>query len=660
MYCKLSAKNVKRSLKDYAIYFLTLTFSVCIFYVFNSISTQQMMLELSENQVQFLGILNNMLGAISLFIAIVLGFLIVYANNFLIKRRKKELGLYMVLGMEKRKISYILFLETLFIGIISLAFGLLLGIFLSQGLSVLTAKLFNTTLKQFSFVFSLDAAIATILCFGVMFLCVILFNTISVSKYKLIDLLQGERKNERLRTGNVYVSSLLLILSAAALGISYRLILENNLMMIDWKFITSILLGGFGTFLFFMSVSGIVLRLVQMNRKLYYKGLNMFVLRQINSKINTTFASMSVICLMLFVTIGMLSSGLSINSAMMQSLDILTPYDFTFASPNRGENRMDLFERYNIPLDDYVKECVSYSEYTTHIEESQMLTISGETILYTYGEVAAITQSAFNELMKMQGRDGVQMADDEFLMISTALQYENDLNKMIENGLEITIGEKQYHLYQNSFEFVNTANRINVIQFVLPDAAVTGLERSMDYMAVNFRPEVEDAEAKLFAAMNEVTQRFDKGIIFVSENSRQEVRDQHMSLSTYAVFIGIYIGLIFLIAGAAVLALQQVSETTDNMKRYAILRKIGADETMVNRSVLMQILIYFLAPLALAAVHSVVGLKVANTIVTSFGKSDILTMSLATGGVIVLIYGGYLLVTYLSSKNIIRTGQKIR
>ena len=182
----------------------------------------------------------------------------------------------------------------------------------------------------------------------------------------------------------------------------------------------------------------------------------------------------------------------------------------------------------------------------------------------------------------------------------------------------------------------------------------------MDYMAVNFRPEVEDAEAKLFAAMNEVTQRFDKGIIFVSENSRQEVRDQHMSLSTYAVFIGIYIGLIFLIAGAAVLALQQVSETTDNMKRYAILRKIGADETMVNRSVLMQILIYFLAPLALAAVHSVVGLKVANTIVTSFGKSDILTMSLATGGVIVLIYGGYLLVTYLSSKNIIRTGQKIR
>ena len=116
MYFKIALGNVRRSIRDYGVYFLTLTFGVCLFYVFNSIQAQSVMMALSETQAKMLVLLNNMMGIFSIFVCVVLGFLIVYANNFLIRRRKKELGLYLVLGMNKGTVARILMIETVMIG----------------------------------------------------------------------------------------------------------------------------------------------------------------------------------------------------------------------------------------------------------------------------------------------------------------------------------------------------------------------------------------------------------------------------------------------------------------------------------------------------------------------------------------------------------------
>src|SRR5574344_1248288 len=184
MLFKLAIKNIHKSFKDYAIYFFTLVFAVAMFYTFNSLDAQTSMTTLNESNITTIKSIIDILKYLSIFISIVLGFLIVYANNFLIKRRKKEFGLYLTLGMSKRKVSMILVIETLLIGIISLAVGLLLGVFLSQFLSIFTAKLFEADMNTYKFIFSYSALIKTIIYFGIIFIFVMIFNVITLSKNK--------------------------------------------------------------------------------------------------------------------------------------------------------------------------------------------------------------------------------------------------------------------------------------------------------------------------------------------------------------------------------------------------------------------------------------------------------------------------------------------
>ena len=328
MFFKLAIHNVRRSLRDYAIYFLTLTFGVCLFYVFNSMDSQQAMTSLNSNQREIIQLLTSAIGYVSIFISFILGFLVVYSNRFLMKRRKKELGIYMLLGMDKGKISRILIIETLLIGIFSLGIGLAVGIFASQGLSAITAGIFEMDLSSFQFTFSLSAFYKTLLYFGIIFLIVMIFNTISISKYKLITLLQASRKNESFKVRNIWISIIAFIVSIACFAAAYYLVLTRG-----WEsggmLLTCIILGCVGTLLFFFSLSGILLRVIKTNKKLYYKGLNMFIFRQISSKINTAFISIGLICLMLFVTMVTFSAGISIAHASSQAVKSAAPYDIS-------------------------------------------------------------------------------------------------------------------------------------------------------------------------------------------------------------------------------------------------------------------------------------------------------------------------------------------
>ncbi|KEH93056.1 hypothetical protein Z962_10695, partial [Clostridium botulinum C/D str. BKT12695] len=329
MYFKIAVNNVKKSFKDYAIYFLTLTFAVCIFYTFNTIGSQQEMLELSKSESNYIKVMENAIGHISIFVSVILGGLIVYANNFLIKKRKKELGIYMILGMGKNKISKILFLETFLIGIMSLIVGLSLGIILSQGLGVITAKLFEVGISDYKFIISIKAIEKSILYFGIIFLLVMIFNTVIVSKYKLINLLNAAKKSEKLKVKKSVFSVIIFFLGVVSIGVAYYLINESLLNPKDIRTVISIVLGALGTFLFFLGLSGFIINSIQNSKNLYLKNLNIFVTRQISSKINTNFISMTVISLMLFLTICILSTGIGFNNALNQSLKESNPFDAT-------------------------------------------------------------------------------------------------------------------------------------------------------------------------------------------------------------------------------------------------------------------------------------------------------------------------------------------
>ncbi|MGL5379259.1 FtsX-like permease family protein, partial [Clostridium sp.] len=281
---KLSIRNVKRSFRDYIIYFLTLTLGVSFFYIFNSIEAQQFILDLSMTQ-QFI-MEEAMIGleVVSLFVSFILGFLILYANQFLVKRRKKELGIYKTLGMSNWKISNMFLMETLVVGLFSLISGLILGIVLSQGFSVLISSLFNAEILNYTFVFSVEATLKTMLFFSIIFIIVIIFNIVSISRLSLLDLIYGSKKNEIIKLKNQKVKFIVFVVSIVMILVSYVGLIYFGIsdgLIYIYIFTSTIVVG---TFLLFFSLASFVLSVISAKKDFYLKDLNMFLVRQVGSK----------------------------------------------------------------------------------------------------------------------------------------------------------------------------------------------------------------------------------------------------------------------------------------------------------------------------------------------------------------------------------------
>ena len=227
MLFNLSLKNIKKSFKDYVIYFVTLILGITIFYIFNSLQSQTVMLEISDSARDIIKMMNDILSGVSVFVSFVLGFLIVYANRFLMKRRKREFGIYMILGMSKQQISKILIVETLIIGLISLIVGLVLGIVLSQVMSIIVANMFEADMNRFTFVLSGSALLKTICYFGIMYLLVIVFNTVQVNRQQLINLMTAHQQNELITNKNPIVCLFVFIGAVLLLSYAYYNVTSN-------------------------------------------------------------------------------------------------------------------------------------------------------------------------------------------------------------------------------------------------------------------------------------------------------------------------------------------------------------------------------------------------------------------------------------------------
>lgn len=666
MFYKLALNNVKKSLRDYAIYFITLTFGVCIFYVFNSIESQQSAMIMSESKKDIMQVLTMMIGYISVFISIILGFLILFANKFLIKRRKKELGIYMILGMQKSKISKMIILETIIIGIFSLIIGLIAGVLISQGLSVFTAKLFEADMSMFTFIFSFDAFVKSIIYFGIIYLIVMIFNAISISKYKLINLINASKQNETFKMKKLWISVVLFIVSIICIGIAYYLIIQNGMLMLNAQFAASLIFGAVGTFLFFMSLSGFLLRIVKSSKKVYFSGLNMFVLRQINSKINTTFISMSVICLMLLITIGTLSVGISSSSAMSGEIQATTPFDLTMQWVDYHDAGVhsiyDKLKADGIAIEKRTKEYYEFNIYNDQIVYDDIYSprvTGGYTTNTPVGnggrKVPLMKLSDYNMVLNALGKSSIDLADNQFIL---NCDFENATmlaKKFLENTGVVNInGQELTSVSKQPFEntIITLQSRSDSGTLIVSDKVLSSAKPVETTLNLNFK----DPENDTKALQDEIQDHYGITIEkpFQMNVSKQLVYDNSISMKAMLTFLSMYIGIVFLISSAAVLALQQLSEASDNAERYSLLRKLGADKRLINQALFRQILIYFAMPLALAAVHSIVGIMVSNNVVAIFGKIDILSSTFFTASAIILLYGGYFIATYLSSKNIIR------
>lgn len=690
MLFKISIKNILKSIKDYAIYFFTLILGVAIFYVFNAIDSQTAMLSLNASTKQIIRTMIWILSGVSVFVSIILAFLIIYASRFLIKRRNKEFGTYLTLGMSKRKVSIILFFETLIIGLLSLIVGLSLGVVLSQFMSLLVAHMFEADLKNFAFVFSKQAFIKTIIYFSIMYLIVMIFNTIIIGKSKLIDLLYGGKKCEQVKIKNPYVCTIIFIISVLVLSYAYYMVTGGvkTLFNDENKILIPIILGSASTFFIFWSLSGLLLRICTNIKKFYYKGLNSFTLRQISSKINTMVVTVTIICLMLFVTICALSSSLSIKNSMNKALNDLVPVDVDLYKryynkrhfedlnytkeeiKNRNSSVRETLEHYNFDLDNYFKDIVEYNIFSDLDGFSFADTLGNTKEMiqkkYPYLYLDSLEQvmqiSEYNKVARLYNKEKFTLNDDEYMIVAN---YQNMIelrNMALKENTEIEILNNKlkpkYNECKDGFVEMN-ANYSNLGIILVPDNIIPNIyEKDYsvkdDYIVYNhLLANYKDGKSNILEELEKYESK--DGYLIPYYDTKEEIYSNSIGLGALVTFISIYLGIIFLIASSAILALKELSESADNKSRFNTLRRIGASEEMINKALFKQIFVFFMLPLLLALIHSIFGIKFCNyVLLLSFGNQSLLKAIIMTTIFIILIYGGYFTITYICSKNIIR------
>ena len=676
MLCRLSLKNIKKSIKDYAIYFFTLILGVAIFYVFNAIDSQTVTMNVTSSTQEIIKLMVNMLSGVSVFVAFILGFLIIYASRFLIKRRNKEFGIYLILGMSKRKISMILFLETLFIGLLSLIVGLALGTLLSQLMSLVVANMFEANMTKFTFVFSKSACIKTILYFAIMYVLVMVFNTIIISKCKLIDLLHSNKKSEIIKLKNPILCVFIFVVSVSILGYAYFLVTAGfkNLDSAD-KIFKPIILGVVSTFLIFWSLSGLLLKIVKSLRKVYYKGLNSFILRQISSKVNTTVFSMTIICLMLFITICVLSASLTLKNSLQANIEKLAPADIQITKRmnwvDEGHTKEDIedakkdllesFSDSHFNINDYVKELVEVNIYETqdltlnHTLGTLLEEIRKQYIFLRYDEEETIMKlSDYNKIANLYGNKEYSLEKEEYLIVADFASMVEVRNIALSKKETITVFghtlKPKYTECQDGFVELS-AQHINAGIIVIPDEVVDENYKTHNVLVANYKVKTKEEKMEIESIMNTASENIPSLVYY---NTKLDIAEASIGLGALVTFIGLYLGIIFLISSAAILALKELSESSDNKERYNMLRKIGTDEKMLNKALFRQIAIFFLVPLLLAIIHSIFGITFSVKILEMFGNEELLPSIVMTSVFIVIIYGSYFLITYTCSKNIIK------
>lgn len=725
MLFKLSFRNITRSVKDYAIYFFTLVLGVTLFYVFNSVGSQAAVLELNNAKKLIVELLSKILSGMSILVVAILGALIIYASRFLIKRRNKEFAIYLTLGMSKRKISRLLFFETLMIGIISLAVGLLVGIGASQLISILIGRLFEADMSKFQFVFSEKAFFDTILYFGLIYLVVIVFNTIIVGRLKIIDLLHGSKKSEKAFLKNPLLRAIVFVLSSFGLSYAYWWVTNDKVSMMDRinNLLWPVAIGVITTFLLFWSFSGLIMEILTRSKRFYYRGLNSFIFRQVSSKINTAVVSMSLISLLLFLTISILSLCFSINESMKKELAYNTPVDafieltdyqavFGPNGPGYGPSASSSDQDWNLQVkesqkymqksiyqklvekdEDIAKNIKEYLEVNVYADHTLTFkqALQAEYLTGLVGEfmsktaVPILRVSDYNKIAKLYHREEISLADNQYQMLADYKPMSDSIDKSLASGFQINYrGQTLSPVAKKHLEgFVTSSGmKSNTGILIVPDKIASGQTIGSRVLLVNYNTSADHTAQQID---NDIRRVYDLGNLSIEvhttdealqktkEKSKAEeqrpsgvsfsymtkilIYTSSIGLQAIATFVGFYLGIIFLISSAAILALKQLSESSDNIEKYAALRRLGASNKMLNRALFIQIAIFFVFPLLVGILHSVFGIKFASSIIEVFGSGGLLASIPITASMLILIYGGYFLITYLSSKRIISEKQ---
>lgn len=707
----MAFKNVRKSARDYLIYFFTIALGVALFYSFNSIGKQFSVLKIPDT-LSYISFTVSSMAVISVFVCLIIGFLIVYANRFLLKRRKKEIGIYMTLGMSERNISDLLMLETLLIGIFAVAVGIPIGILVSQGLMIFSAQMLNIPMKQAKLFISQEAIAGSILFFFVLFAVVHLFNKKEIRKLKLIELLKAEKQNEAIKT-NGFVSILSFFLSVFLTLAGYYFLFYDPLQNMMNALVFGILLISVGTILFFFSVSAILLSVFGNIKSYYYRGLNMFVLRQLSSRIKSSGLSMAVICILLFLSAASMAVGPILGKSSVKGTDQAMPYDAElvrnypgsyqdYGKENdpwvnldssdqndgwdqsdgwnqnenldqqwgtadvSGSNEMvensalwegsltENLQRLGFPLSDIFKECGELTIYFSDDLKEQAFLVEGYPRKESekgFGNftIGIVGVEEYNRMMELQEKEGISLGENEFAITYNMSEYggiyqyyaNNHKKPLRINGYDLNLKEDGVYVRTMGIENVLMNNGTVIV----PEKVLSGLAANRTMLNGNFKDENTG-----YTKFVEAVRALNTNLIWTTrQDTFVEVTMANILLS----YVGLYLGICFIITAGAVLALQQLSQTADNQQRFLLLQKLGTKRSMMLKAMRVQIVTYFALPFLLALMHAWVMITYTMNTITNLSLAEQLNYVYLSGGIVLVLYGTYFVGTYLGSRRIV-------
>lgn len=725
MLCKLAWGNVRRAGRDYLVYLLTLTLGVTVFYAFNTVSMQVDIAGIDEEGLA--QVMGSMLGDLTLLLAGVMAFLMVYANNFIMKRRKKEFGLYQVLGMGRGRVATIMALETVIVSVVAFVAGIVLGVGLSQLMTFFTASLFKTQIANFHFFFSVHAFNLTLACMLVMFVLTLLLNLRAVRRTKLIELMGAERRNESIKTPNPWIAIAIFAVGVVLVGVAYYRLLRDGfpLTATDSKLQEAMNQFGIttamvtvGTFALFWGLSGMLIKLLQSLRGVYWRGLNMFTVRQLAAKVNTVCFSMGVIAMLLFLAITSVTCGMSIANVMNENLERYNPVDVSqtyvyytpdtldyykeYVNPSDEADRMvpadttvDLYPAWHgrdssadnndetgkkVDIADVAGEHVQIDSYLSYpfgssnpsVTPSEMCKIMGEKLPKAFGGSNADTMglfvtpaSQYNKLRQMMGEEPVHIGHDQYLLTCDMGGEHVDLyTKYMAGGHALTLGGHTLKPAtdksdEDTAAIANSAMGSNPGTVVVADELLSqlNLQPYSSSLLVNYKQGMDTTEADesiKYTLLDDLLVDGKKPGSWGTFITRSEMYTQAAQMNGLISYLAIYIGFVLVVACAAILSIQQLSNVADGSRSYRVLAQIGCDDRQIRHSVMAQQAVFFLFPLAVGLAHSFVALKVIIELVSIFGNMSIGGTVGPTCAIFLAAYGGYFLVTYLMSAGMVQ------
>lgn len=676
MLAKLAFGNMRKLLHDYAVYFLTLVLGVAVFYAFNTMSVQGDFLRGDVGET--LSQVGQILDGLTVFLAVILGFLMVYANNFLMRRRKKELGLYQVLGMRTGQVNVVLALETLLVAAVSFGVGIALGVLVSQVLLFVTARMFATTVQHFSFFFSTDAFMLTLACFGVIFVVMMLFNWITLRRVRLIDLMSSARQNEKQFVRRLPLSIVLTAAGLVLMGVAYWRLIRDGFPMdnsMQGGFIITTIMVAVGTFVFFYGLAGTLTALLTHMRGFYWRDLHMFTTRQIASRVNTTALSMGVIALILFLAMTAMTTGMSICNTLNAMVEKGTPYSASISvlPTDPVADPIDLeaeVAKVGIDLSAVgshatVRIAVIPSELEGATSTFQRISeLTGETIPKgfehaTVGEVVSL--SDYNAARALLGMEPVSLADGQYLLLCNMDQVEPFVNGGLEKGFSVTVGDVT--LTPARATVIDDASAVlqdnglgaNPGTFVVADDLAASLPTYQQVIDVMYAGPTEEGDAALKGLEERLSDSLGERSALTTVDTVTSVLADGTTTTGLISYMAIYIGFVLVIACAAILAIQQLSNASDSAGSYRTLSELGCSERLIFGSLRAQVAIAFALPLAVGLAHSLCAISVLNELVSAFGYSDALDGMTLGLVLFALVYGGYLALTYRMAHGIVRS-----